>query len=140
MFLAKSTGLVHLNKYIATALIQSSQWHSHQLNKQSTMSDEADASHTTLPQSREFEMENPHTNDTEVMADEAVNDSAAENNEAGKKEEDMIITEHSPAMRPIFLGNLSRECTASDVEGIFERPVVDARGGDGELFVIWYRL
>jgi hypothetical protein len=33
-------------------------------------------------------------------------------------------------LRPIFFGNLSHGCMAGDVEGIFERLVVDSRGGD----------
>ena len=37
--------------------------------------------------------------------------------------------EGGPAVRPIFFGNLSHGCMASDVEGIFEHPVCDVRGG-----------
>lgn len=42
-------------------------------------------------------------------------------------------------LRPIFFGNLSHGCMAGDVEGIFERLVVDSRGGDdngGEFLVL----
>lgn len=42
------------------------------------------------------------------------------------------------AMRPIFFGNLSHNCVASDVENIFRSPVCDVLGGgeDGGEFVL----
>ena len=82
-----------------------------------------------LPQSREEDKDEPH--DTTMEATEP--DGPTSN---GKEEEEgaMMSSEQQGGgnlvIRPIFFGNLSHGCMATDVESIFERPVVDLRGGD----------
>lgn len=81
------------------------------------MSEEVEA---PLPQSRDEDKSYPD----DTMAEEAGKEGmGAEPTAEGGGET-------SPAVRPIFFGNLMHGCMASDVEGIFERPVVDTRGGE----------
>ena len=105
--------------------------------KSNTMSEELTA---PLPQSRAEDMEKEPIHDQQP-GDSMAASAATHNNEGAKEEEEgMMSTEDgtmgggSPAIRPIFFGNLSHGCVASDVEGIFERPVVDAPGGEGEFW------
>ena len=107
--------------------------------KSNTMSEELTA---PLPQSRAEDMEKEPIHDQQP-GDSMAASAATHNNEGAKEEEEgMMSTEDgtmgggSPAIRPIFFGNLSHGCVASDVEGIFERPVVDAPGGEGEFWVV----
>ena len=81
-----------------------------------------------LPQSREEPMENEPT--VEPMTTTTVNGDAKQEDAAMPTEE---TGGSSSAVRPIFFGNLSHGCVASDVEGIFERPVIDCAGGEGEI-------
>jgi hypothetical protein len=91
--------------------------------------------HNTLPQSREEDAEKPMDMNESTMAD------ANGDVEGMKDEEEGIMLSNEerggPAVRPIFFGNLSHNCIAGDVEAIFERPVVDARGGEGGEFLMF---
>ena len=85
-----------------------------------------------LPQSREEDKSFPE----EPMAE-----APAEAGEEGMAEDRPAATNNggdtSPAVRPIFMGNLMHGCMASDVEVMFERPVVDTRGGEeGEFLCV----
>lgn len=74
-----------------------------------------------LPQSRldSHEMQDEDDGMKEEGESTAINNSNMNDDNGG-----------SCHLRPIFFGNLSHNCMAGDVEGIFERLVVDSRGGD----------
>lgn len=89
-----------------------------------------------LPQSREEDKSFP-PEDTMADEGEAGEEGMAEDRSAnGEGGGAGTSGDSSPAVRPIFFGNLMHGCMASDVEAIFERPVVDTRGGEEGEFML----
>ena len=75
----------------------------------------------------------PTTNGDSMMNDSAMADGATTTTTTNNEDGQLMSTGGNLYLRPIFFGNLSHSCLASDLENIFKNPAPPVGGQAGEI-------